>query len=42
MARSDHTLEKEYAEKAAVILLQVIFVPNTPQTTEDLPQDVQI
>lgn len=31
----------ENVEKAAKILLQVSFVPNTSQTTEDLPQDLQ-
>lgn len=41
-ARSDHALEKENVEKAAIILLQITFVPNTPQTAEDLPQDLQI
>lgn len=41
-ARSDHTLKKENIGKAAIILLQVTFVPNTSQTTEDLPQDLQI
>lgn len=41
-AQSDQTLEKENVEKAAIILLQDTFVPNTSQTTEDLPQDLQI
>lgn len=36
-AKSDHTLKKENIGKAAIILLQVTFVPNTSQTTEDLP-----
>lgn len=40
--RSDHTLEKENMEKAAIILFQVTFVPTTSQTTGDLPQDLQI
>lgn len=41
-ARSDHTLKKENVGNAAIILLQDTFVPNTSQTTQDLPQDLQI
>lgn len=41
-ARSDPTLKKENFGKAAIVLSQVTVVPNSSQTTEDLPQDLQI